>query len=320
MGRTDVQNNQCKKAMRVGGFIASKLLQQANRDKRVKPGADACSGRDIHGDAVLRDTADDGGIAGERIRRKPQENSAVVAVDGTMRDISEAQFEQKRFWTQDISVFVERNGDRATEPCMVNGHNVYTVASWFRVSGSGDGLVQPIRVVMGDVCYDGDGVLCIGAGMGVETREAGNLQFRSGFAVYERGFYGETGGAWDTNQHGWTRAGVRQHIYRKAMENGEVRGCVSEELRERFRGAGRAVGVFYAVQQQAAASVFGISYATGGLFQLTPKAAGGASRDPIFPALFPPGAPGGKRAGNIGKTKEKYCVINYRMAKLHLNS
>jgi len=176
MDRAKAQKNQHKTSMRVDRVVASELLPQGSRSKRIKPGADAYTGRGVHGDAVLRDKANDGRTASERIRSKPQADSAVVTPNGNKCDICEAVFKQKRLWTQGISVFVERNGDRAAEPGMVNGHNVYTAASRVRVSGSSDGLVQQIRVVMGVIGNDGDGVLCIGAGMGVETRQTGNLQ------------------------------------------------------------------------------------------------------------------------------------------------
>ena len=176
MDRAKARNNQYKTTMRVGRDIAIEVLRQGSRSKRVKPGTDEDTGRGVHGDAVLRDSADDGGTASERVRSKPQADSTVAEANGAKCDISEAEYEQKRQWTQDISVFIERTGDRKAEPGMVNGHNVYTATSWIRVSGSSDGLVQPIRVVMGVIGNNGDGVLCIGAGMGVETRESGNLQ------------------------------------------------------------------------------------------------------------------------------------------------
>ena len=232
MDRSRAQRDQHKTAMRTGRIVTIWVLPQGGGRKRDKPGTDAVSGRGLYGDAVLRDTSNDGGSASERIPCEPQTYRSVAATDGAECIISKAAIKQKRSGAQDISVFIEGIRVRASEPSMVKRYNVYTATAWVRVSGSGNGLVQPLRIVMGVVADDGDGFLCFGVGMGVKGRETGNLQQRSGFSVHQRGFHRETARAWNTNQHGWAWAGIRQHFYRTALENGEVRGCLPEELRK----------------------------------------------------------------------------------------
>jgi len=171
LDRTKSQKDQHKTAMRVVRDTAVELLPQGSRSKRDEFGIDEGTGLGIHRDAVLRNPSDDGGSSCAWLLGKPQENSAVASPYGTKCDISEAPFEQKRFGAQDIPIFVEGLEDRTTKPSMVNGHNVYTIATRVRVSGSCYGLVQPLCVVLGVVGNNGDGVLCIGAGMGIETRQ-----------------------------------------------------------------------------------------------------------------------------------------------------
>jgi hypothetical protein len=54
----------------------------------------------------------------------------------------------------------------------------------------------------------GHKLLRIGAGLGVEERNAGSLQLRSGSAIHKREVHMPMEGSWDQNQHGWPWAAL----------------------------------------------------------------------------------------------------------------
>src|ERR1035441_5233661 len=77
------------------------------------------------------------------------------------------------------------DGDRPAEPGVVRGHHLYPDGQGVRVSGGGDGLVQPAGAGVAVVDHHGNSVLRRGAARGDgPPRPTRGVQHRSGGAVH----------------------------------------------------------------------------------------------------------------------------------------
>ena len=108
------------------------------------------------------------------------------------------------------------------------------MARGFVYLGCGARLVQPPRAVVAAVDHHGGGVLrrdaggCFGS-----SRQAGHLQYRSGFAVHEPGLHRRARQQRRCDQHGRQGRLARQRVRRAAVAQRQIRGGVSASLRQR---------------------------------------------------------------------------------------
>src|ERR1700674_845822 len=105
--------------------------------------------------------------------------------DGDRRAVSPSAHDETGTRAQDLSVSAAREGDHAPEPGLGDGHHVHPDGARLRLSRRGAGLVQSPRSVVARINHDGSSILrrdaagCLG-----EAWQAGNLQYRPGFAVH----------------------------------------------------------------------------------------------------------------------------------------
>ena len=104
-----------------------------------------------------------------------------------------------------------------------------------------------------------------GLGRGARESFSGYFQFGSGLPVYEPRFYRAITREADSNQYGRTRTGFRQYFCREALEEREVRGCLSKRLSNDGRSQRRATAIFSILQRRAVSSSTPISNAKTGL-------------------------------------------------------
>ena len=129
------------------------------------------------------------------------------------------------------------DGGHAAEPGVGNGHHLHPDGAWLRLSGCRARLVQPPCVVVAAVDHDGSGILrrdaggCFGS-----SRQAGNLQYRPGFAVHQFGLHRRAHQQPHCDQHGRQRGLAGQRVRRASVAQRQIRGGVSAGLRHRQRG------------------------------------------------------------------------------------
>src|SRR2546422_2393367 len=240
-------------AVRAGRTGPVELLLPGSGGDAREPRADASDRRAVHADTVLRDPAADSMVAQQRLRGQSQASGALDEADGTGGDLPEASAESANRRASDLSVPVARRPDRAPGPGLEYRHCLYSIAGRVRLPRGCDRLVQPICVVLGVVGKYGVELLPVGAGLGVTGEAAArDLQHRPGRAVHEYGVHGSARGAGDPDQHGWTRSGPGQCFYRATVAQCQVRGGLSQGLRERARRGGRARGLLRLLQPRTA--------------------------------------------------------------------
>jgi hypothetical protein len=261
MDRFSELRSQHSAAMRAGRPGALELLLPCGRRSRGKPSLDAFAGRAVHAYAVLRDPADDGMATSQRARGQSQACGAPATAHGLGGHLSEAAPEPGRAGAQDLSVPAPRAGDPPAEPGVEHGHHVHSSPARVCVSGGHHGLLQPLRFGLGSIGDHGHVVLPIGARVGAATGEAGDFQQRPGLTVYERGFYKQAQKRRNSDQHGRSRARLRQHLRRTAVAYGQVRGGLPQGLRERRIWSCESGRVFRLLQPRTAPSGSGVSNA-----------------------------------------------------------
>ena len=145
-----------RRAMRVaeGGALDAVLLSCAGQ--RGGSGADAADGRAPSGLSVLRITPPGGDVTAGRLVGEPQAGQAADASDGNGDDLPEAEHQSAASRSQGVSLPAARTCDRAGEPGLVCGHHLYSDGQGVRVSGGGDGLVQPPGPGVAGVDQPGD--------------------------------------------------------------------------------------------------------------------------------------------------------------------
>src|SRR5216110_2467667 len=99
--------------------------------------------------------------------------------------------------SQDLSVPAERSGSGSRQSGVEHGHHLYKDGAGLRLSGGGDGLVQPLRSELEVVADPGNRFLRRCAEVRVTTGPAGDLQQRSGIAVHQREIHWRAGGTGD---------------------------------------------------------------------------------------------------------------------------
>ena len=247
-----------------GGFALGVVLRSETGDGR-ECAIDATDRRAIHPDAVLRDP-EDGMVARRAWLRGERETGAPAdATDGPGSDLCEAPAVGSWARTQDLSVSAAQAADRSAGPRLVQRYHLHPAAAGLRISGGDHGLVQPLCAGVGGVDFTGERLLRGGTGVGIDDGAAGDLQYRPGSAVHQRGIYEPSGGAGHHDQHGRTWTSDRQHFHRTVMADGEIRRGLSEGLRGRAGSRLQPQEVFCFLQSRTPASVVGLSDASGNL-------------------------------------------------------
>ncbi len=193
----------------------------------------AADGRDLYEAPVLWVAAAARRPGTRRLRHRTRSREETDAADGAGSDLPEEAFEPAKQGASSLSVSSGRPGDRPARPGLVQRYHLHSAETRLWVSGSGNGLVQPVCAGVGVVVVAGERLLRErgpGRPGGLST---GDLQHGSGSSVYVGGLHpGAEGGA-GAHQHGRQGKGLRQHYDRTAVADGEIRRGVPEGLRAR---------------------------------------------------------------------------------------
>src|ERR1700683_415004 len=155
--------------MRIGGGEAGGPALRGSGRKRREPGVDAATGRTVHTGPVLREP-ENGGVARDAgFRGEPEASVAADGIDGDRGRLFEAEAEPAGRRSQDLSVPAERSGSGSRQSGVEHRHHVHKDGAGLRLSGGGDGLVQPIRFELEGVTDPGTRLLH----RGVEGRRCG---------------------------------------------------------------------------------------------------------------------------------------------------
>ena len=122
--------------------------------------------------------ADGGGAAPGWLDGEPQTRAAADAGDADRGDLPEAEHQPPSSGTQGLSLSFAGPGDRAAEPGVVRGHHLHPDGQGVRVSGRGDGLVQPAGAGVAGVDHAWTTAFCVEALQEAMDRHgaAGDLQ------------------------------------------------------------------------------------------------------------------------------------------------
>ena len=253
-------------AVSSGRSGAVELLLRSGRGKPGKLGDNATDRQDISGASVLRIAAHDRRVTGAGMAGKREAGGALDAINEHSSDGAGTAYQPSASGTSNLSLFIERQGDRISGRGLVLGHYISAYEARIFISGGSYGLVQPVCSGLGTVELAGDGVLCAGLKAGVTTCQAGNLQHRSGRTIYERSIYRPVEECRGTDQHGRRRTGAGQYLCGTALADGKVRGSLPARLCRRKRSLEKSASVFSVLQHRAAASRIGKSNSGGCLF------------------------------------------------------
>src|SRR3974390_406323 len=172
-------------AMRTAGSGCGQLLLPREAGVGGESLLPAIARRGIYPSSLLRRAQDDALAALAAPCSGSQTSASSVAGDGFDGRLSQAAFEPQSSSPQAFSVSAQGRSDRATQPGLEHRHHLYSAAGWVCLSGRGHGLVQPLRAGLGVIAQFGSRLLCGGAGAGVESPAAGDLQHRPGGAIYQ---------------------------------------------------------------------------------------------------------------------------------------
>src|SRR5271169_6038471 len=150
-------------AMPVAGGVARLDLPPAGRGQRGgahNHGADRSA---VSGPALLR-FAPDGGVAGHPSPcRQPQTRTASDAAHGAGGDLPATEHEQGRRGSQSLPISARRHHDRAGQPSLVLGRDLYPDGQRFPLPGGHYGLGEPRGAGVAAVQHARRRVLCRGA-------------------------------------------------------------------------------------------------------------------------------------------------------------
>ena len=219
MHRAEASGLEHPPAMRVVGSEPFDVVRQARRTRRQRVGAYASHRRAVFADAVLRKSADGGGLG-----RESQMHPKADAFDGHRGDLSQAKVVAAERGTSDLPLFTAEYGDYSSQPGVGQRHHLRADAARLDVLDGGDGLAQPLRVVVAVVEHDRRIVLRGGACRGTgELRQAGYFQHRSGRAVHGRRVHQSFGIGGRGDQHGRPRPLDGQRVRGTVVADVEVR-------------------------------------------------------------------------------------------------
>ena len=257
------QNKKSFMAMQSAGTFPIQFLLSTCRTQFGVCPADEPDRRAIYEDAILRKPEDGGVFKSSGIVGEPEASSEIDETNGDSGDLSRPQYQPAPDGACGISVSSEKSFNHSSQSGLERGHHVHPAFSGFCVSGSDSRLVFPIRLVLETLELSGDGVLYGDSRRGVGTSDAGYFQHGSGVSIYERGFYETIEGEGDPDQHGFTRSGLRQHLYRETLEKRQIRRRLSQRLSDNDRGSGRIEEIFSVLQPRKIPSIVGIPNSIG---------------------------------------------------------
>ena len=119
-----------------------------------------------------------------RACRQSETGGSVDAKDGIGCHLSEAQALGYSQTVEDVSLSTEGIKYHQTEPGLGNGYNLYSLDPWFCLSGSGYGLVFPLRVVVGTFKLTRRMLLSVGSRTGTYPIEPLDIQQRPRQSIY----------------------------------------------------------------------------------------------------------------------------------------
>ncbi len=185
--------------------------------------------RGIHAASLLRDAAHDRMAQTGRVSRQSETGEPFDVAHGSGGDLSRPPLEPGRR-IEEIPVFIGEFEDRPPQSGVVYGYNLHSTENGIRVFDSGNGLVQPLRVVLESVDEFGGGILPGSPGRRLEAGTSGDIQQRSRRPIYQPGLYRAVGKRERANQHGWTGPRVRQYHDRTAVAKRQIRRGLFEGL------------------------------------------------------------------------------------------
>ena len=185
--------------------------------------SDASHRRAIPEDAVVRESADDGVAGSARLCGESQAGATTDATDGFGGDLSQASNDGCCNGASEIPLFIAGSCGHAAQRSVGGGHHVHSHVDGIHVPGSGDRLVQPVRVVVAIVEQPGGKFLCGRVKRGVVTSASDDLQYRPGGSIHESVVHKPVGGGRREHQHGRQRSSVGQRVCRTLVVEPEVR-------------------------------------------------------------------------------------------------
>src|SRR5436305_6427092 len=266
MDRYRSQEFERRSAMPTDGNVSRRVLLQGWGGERRKSALDAVARREVHANTILW-CSPHGRLAGKTgLHGQCETSTASDAADGSGSDLSETAVVDTGARTSDLSIPAAGTEDRSSGSGLGQRHYLYSIETGFHLSGCGDGLVQPVRSVLGNIGVDGKHVLSGCTGLGIEESPAGHFQHRSGSAIHQRCIHESIAEPRHCHQHGWARRSDRQYIHRTIVANGEIRRSLSEGLHGRSRIGLEPERLLRLLQHRASTSGLGLSDTQGGLF------------------------------------------------------
>lgn len=266
LDRSEKQEAESVMAMQNPGACPVEFLLSAGCLRSGGCDADEFDRRTIYEDALLRKPEDGRIFESVGACGESEAGSKTDERDGYPGDLSGSQYQPAADGSCGLSVSVEKSFDRETQPGLERRHHVHQTLAGFCLSGGNSRLVLPVRSGLEALEFSGDGILYGGSRRGLGTGKSRHLQHGPGMPVHKSGFYEAIAGAGNSNQHGLTRSGLRQHLQRKALEECQIRRCLSQQLSGHDRSSKGTGKIFPVLRQRAVPSIAGVPNATGGSF------------------------------------------------------
>ncbi|PPQ13705.1 hypothetical protein CV770_41195 [Bradyrhizobium sp. AC87j1] len=131
---------------------------------------------------------------------------------------TEAEHDEAGAGPEDLSLPAAQHDDRPAEPGVGGRHYLSARRPRLSLSRRHHRLGEPCGSGVAPVEHDGRLVLRGGPGRGAsEVRHAGDLQYRPGQPVHQRGLHRRAGGRKDQDLHGWPRSLDGQRLHRAAV-------------------------------------------------------------------------------------------------------
>lgn len=235
MRRRQSPGPQCFTAMRVAGTRSQLTLLRSSWRVRRELGVDEADGCSVHEVSILRQPKDFANV-----RSESEACSAFDANHGHGGHLSEEAYDDTWRWAQDISVPTSRRENYASESCVEHGHYLHSDGSWLPLSDSSYRLVQSICPVVATFEHSRRFVLLRGSRGRSFSGKSADFQHRPRQPIHKPRLHFTSPESPSRDQHGRPRSRDRQRLCRAAMAYGEIRGGVSERVRERQGGRGIA--------------------------------------------------------------------------------
>jgi hypothetical protein len=222
--------------------VAHNNLMRGTTTDGQEPRAEVALGQTPPGAPDLREPQA-GSLAGGRGHGdEPEIDGEIASNDGNQRRPSAGPYEPGRGEASDVPVPAQRIGNQPSQPGIVQRRHVHSIATRVHAPRGGDGLVEPVRVAVGDLQHDRQQLLHPGLATGARRFKPGpgNLEHGSRIAVQKRGALPGGGVRWHQSEHGRSRAPDRQSVHRAAVAEREVPGRVPERRPRRVGNRTRA--------------------------------------------------------------------------------